>query len=100
MISREDMVPYDRTLLSKCVADGDAAKFALRPAEFLADADIDFMMKNRVYSVKPEEKKVILVSGKKIFYDKLCIATGAEPWKPPCPGLDLKGVYPLRTNKD
>lgn len=100
MISAEDMVPYDRTLLSKALAVGDASKMALRPPEFLADADIDTMLKKRVFNVKPEEKKIICNDGEKVFYDKLLIATGSKPWAPPVEGLKLKGVYPLRSNKD
>lgn len=33
-------------------------------------------------------------------YDKLVIATGASPVKPPLPGLDLPGVYFMRTPDD
>ncbi len=33
-------------------------------------------------------------------YDKLAIATGASPVKPPLPGLDLPGVYFMRTPDD
>jgi len=35
-----------------------------------------------------------------LFYDKLCIATGSHVWKPPVPGLDLPGVFPLRSERD
>jgi len=100
MISAEDMVPYDRTLLSKALAVGDASKMALRPPEFLADADIETKLKKRVFKIKPEEKKIICYDGEKVFYDKLLIATGSKAWAPPVEGLKLKGVFPLRTNKD
>ncbi|MGI6069404.1 MAG: FAD-dependent oxidoreductase [Blautia sp.] len=33
-------------------------------------------------------------------YDKLVIATGASPIKPPVPGMDLKGVFFMRTPED
>ncbi|GIM33202.1 FAD-dependent oxidoreductase [Paraclostridium bifermentans] len=33
-------------------------------------------------------------------YDKLVIATGADPIKPPIEGIDLKGVYYMRTPDD
>ena len=100
MVSKEDIVPYDRTLLSKALAVGDANKWTLRPPEFLDNADIDIKLKSGVFSVKPDEKKVILDNGEKIFYDKLLIATGSNVWKPPVEGLDLPGVFSLRTNKD
>jgi len=100
MISAEDMIPYDRTLLSKALAVGDASKWSLRPTEFLNEADIETKLKKQVFKIKPEEKKVICYDGDKVFYDKLLIATGSKVWQPPVEGLKLKGVYPLRTSKD
>lgn len=37
---------------------------------------------------------------KKFNYDKLVIATGADPVKPPIEGIDLDGVYYMRTPAD
>ena len=51
MISREEIVPYDRTLLTKALPVGDSTKWALRPAEYLKNADIEITLKARVYSV-------------------------------------------------
>ncbi len=33
-------------------------------------------------------------------YDKLILAPGAAPWRPPVPGADLPGIYTLRTLPD
>ena len=100
VLTDDEKTAYDRTLLSKALAAGDASKFALRPPEFFEEADIDFQTKAKVFSINTDAKKVITVRGKHIYYDKLCIATGSSPWKPPVPGLDLPGVYPLRTGND
>ena len=100
ILAAEKAIPYDRTLLSKAIAVGDASKFALRPAEFLTEADIDFKEKKKVFNVKPEEKKVICYDGEKIIYDKLLVATGTYAWAPPIPGIDLPGVFKLRTGED
>ena len=35
-----------------------------------------------------------------LSYDKLVIATGADPIKPPIPGIDLPGVFFMRTPND
>ncbi|NVN90776.1 MAG: FAD-dependent oxidoreductase [Desulfuromonadales bacterium] len=35
-----------------------------------------------------------------VCYDKLIIATGAKPRKPPVPGIDLEGVTTLQTMRD
>lgn len=55
--------------------------------------------------VKPTEHKVEakdLQTGevKEYDYDKLVIATGASPFVPNIPGLDLKNVYVMRTPDD
>lgn len=52
------------------------------------------------------EKKIIkakdLKTGKEVVYpyDKLVISTGARPVKPPLKGIDLPGVYFMRTPDD
>lgn len=56
-------------------------------------------------AVKPEDHKVEakdLQTGevKEYDYDKLVIATGASPFVPDIPGLDLKNVYMMRTPDD
>lgn len=56
-------------------------------------------------AVKPQEHKVEakdLKSGevKEYTYDKLVIATGASPFVPQIPGLDLKNVFVMRTPDD
>jgi NADPH-dependent 2,4-dienoyl-CoA reductase/sulfur reductase-like enzyme len=58
-----------------------------------------------VLKVVPEEKKVLVRnhSTGDIFidtYDKLMIGTGAGAIKPPIPGVDLYGVYQLKTLED
>lgn len=56
-------------------------------------------------AVKPEEHKVEakdLKTGevKEYSYDKLVIATGASPFVPDIPGLNLKNVFTMRTPDD
>ena len=63
MISAEDMVAYDRTLLTKVIASGDASKFKIRSDEFLKNADIDFKLSTRVDSVDVRAKTVTLSDG-------------------------------------
>ena len=45
-------------------------------------------------------RKVLLEGGATQAYDKLLIATGARPIKPPVPGLDLPGVHHCWTLDD
>ncbi len=66
---------------------------------------IDVRTNHLVMGISPNEKRVYykeLISGKEksIAYDRLVIATGASPVKPPIPGVDNDNVFSLRTLKD
>lgn len=73
-------------------------------AEF---ASQNIIVKTRVRSeeIKPESKKVALkdLNNDQLFedhFDRLIIASGARSFVPPMDGLDLKGIFTLRTIKD
>jgi apoptosis-inducing factor 3 len=100
VLSNEDMVPYDRTLITKALPVGDATKWALRPEQYLKDCDIDYKLKSGVFSINREQKKVITNGGDHYYYDKLCLAPGSNAFKPPIPGIDSKNVHFVRTHKD
>lgn len=53
-----------------------------------------------VESVDSSAKMLKLADGASQSYDKLLIATGASPIKPPIPGLDLPGVHHCWTLED
>ena len=42
----------------------------------------------------------MLADGERVPYDALLLATGAQPRRPPIPGVDLDGVHVLRTLED
>ena len=47
------------------------------------------------------EKRVVTTADGNIYpYDKLVLAVGAKPVMPPIPGVDLPGVFTLRTSGD
>lgn len=48
----------------------------------------------------PEEKAICLADGTKQVYDQILISTGASAVMPPIPGLDLPGVFKMRTAQD
>jgi len=57
-------------------------------------------MQGTVERVDPAGKRVVLAGGEAIAYDKLLLAAGSHPVKPPIPGLDLPGVHHCWTLED
>jgi len=50
--------------------------------------------------INRDKKSVETADGNIYFYDKLVLATGAHPVMPPVEGVDLPGVFTLRTSGD
>lgn len=69
------------------------------PDTMLENAGIT-LIKGKVTDVDSAQKKVVLENGEKISFDKLLLANGASPFVPKLPGLDLQGVFTLRSTPD
>ena len=54
----------------------------------------------RVDKIDAENKALTLEDGSSVNYDKLLIATGSHPVRPPIPGMDLDQVYSCWTLAD
>lgn len=102
MISGESSVPYDRPNLSKDYLAGTAPEewIPLRSKEFYAKHRIELVTGVRALSINTTERSVALSDGPPRKYDRLLLATGAEPVKPPIPGADLPHVRYLRSLAD
>lgn len=100
LLTSENYVPYDRTLLTKATAVGDPNNWKLRSEQYLGDADIDVKLDTTVVKIDPKEKTIITTRQEIFHYDKLLIASGSDVTIPNVKGADLKGVFPLRTGKD
>jgi NADPH-dependent 2,4-dienoyl-CoA reductase/sulfur reductase-like enzyme/nitrite reductase/ring-hydroxylating ferredoxin subunit len=102
MLSQETAAPVDRPNLSKDYLAGSAPEdwLPLRPDSFYADAAIDLRLKTEVSSIDTKARNVILADGKAIPYDRLLLATGAEPVRLPIPGADQPHVHLLRSLED
>ncbi len=71
----------------------------LKKDEIVTDSGA-VLIRDRVDKIDFREKKLILSDSSEIIYEKLVIATGAEPIIPPVPGVSLKGVTGFKTEKD
>jgi len=78
---------------------------SLTPEVAARERGITVLTRHEALSIDPAKKTVIarvLDTGeeKAITYDKLVIATGGLPVRPPLPGIDLDRVFTLRTLLD
>jgi NADPH-dependent 2,4-dienoyl-CoA reductase/sulfur reductase-like enzyme len=92
----------DRPNLSKDYLAGNAPEdwLPLKPDDFYADQEIDLKLKTEVGSIDPRTRNVVLSGGATIAYDRLLLATGAEPVRLPIPGIDQPHVHLLRSLND
>lgn len=102
MLSQEGAAPVDRPNLSKDYLAGGAPEdwLPLRPDDFYSETKIDLRLGVEVTSIDAKAKKVLLAGGEAIPYDRLLLATGAEPVRLPIPGADQPHVHLLRSLSD
>jgi NADPH-dependent 2,4-dienoyl-CoA reductase/sulfur reductase-like enzyme/nitrite reductase/ring-hydroxylating ferredoxin subunit len=102
MLSNEDAPPVDRPNLSKDYLAGNAPEdwIPLRSDEFYTDNGIHLRLGVNVARVDVAARQVILDDATRIPYDRLLLATGAEPVRLPLPGMELPHVRTLRTLAD
>jgi NADPH-dependent 2,4-dienoyl-CoA reductase/sulfur reductase-like enzyme len=102
MLSSDAAPPVDRPNLSKDYLAGSAPEdwLPLRPDEFYAEAHIDLRLKTDVVSVDSRARNIVLAGGGMVPYDRLLLATGAEPVRLPIPGADQPHVHTLRSLGD
>jgi NADPH-dependent 2,4-dienoyl-CoA reductase/sulfur reductase-like enzyme/nitrite reductase/ring-hydroxylating ferredoxin subunit len=102
MLSNEAAPPVDRPNLSKDYLAGNAPEdwLPLRSDGYYVEANIDLRLKTDVTSIDTKARAVILADGKTIPYDRLLLATGAEPVRLPIPGADQPHVHILRSLTD
>ncbi len=103
MLSDDDAAPVDRPNLSKDYLAGSAPEdwVPLRPESFYGENHIDLRLKTAVKSyVDAKARSVTLADGKSLPYDRLLLATGAEPARLTIPGADGPSVHLLRTLRD
>ncbi|MFZ1467573.1 MAG: FAD-dependent oxidoreductase, partial [Paracoccaceae bacterium] len=102
MFSAESSVPIDRPNLSKDYLAGSAKEdwMPLRAASWYTEAKIDLHLATPVTSIDTARHEVVTEDGTRHAYDRLLLATGAEPVHLPIPGADLPHVFTLRSIAD
>lgn len=101
LIGDEPGVPYQRPPLSKAYLLGKVGSHALRfrPPEYFDEHRID-RLHDTIVAIDRSAHSVHLASGGRMPYDHLVLATGARNRVPALPGIELDGVFGLRTQAD
>jgi 3-phenylpropionate/trans-cinnamate dioxygenase ferredoxin reductase component len=102
LIGAEDERPYERPPLSKDYLRGEVGRDTVyvHPEEFYAEHDIELRLGRSAMSLTAAESELTLDDGERLRYDRLLLATGAEPRRLSIPGGDLDGVLYLRSVAD
>ncbi len=98
VVSDEKKPLYSRCLISYLLAGTiDEGKIWYRPDSFFKENKVEAILDTKAKKIDIDKKEVLLQGKKKVKFDKLLIATGASSKLENIPGVDKKGVYPLRT---
>src|SRR5262249_19250552 len=102
MLSSDDAPPYDRPNCSKDYLAGNAPEewMPLRPPEFYQEQSIDLALRSEGTALDVKARQVTLADGRRIPFDLLLLATGAEPVRLNIPGADQAHVHVLRSLAD
>lgn len=102
MFSDDTAPPVDRPNLSKDYLAGSAPEewVPLRPDTYYAENGIDLRQGVRIGAIHPRDRNVVLADGSTIAYDRLLLATGAEPLRIAVPGASPADVFTLRSLAD
>jgi nitrite reductase (NADH) large subunit len=71
-----------------------------RSPDWYAAKGIQVHLGARVTALHPAEHRLTLADGGNIYYDRLLLASGAQPFVPPFARTDKEGVFTLRTLDD
>ncbi|WFU50087.1 apoptosis inducing factor family protein [Sinorhizobium terangae] len=102
VISDDEALPVDRPNLSKDYLAGKAPEdwIPLRKEGFYARNGIDLRLATRVADIDVGAREVVLGDGARVAFNKLLLATGAEPVRLSIPGADQPHVHTLRSLAD
>lgn len=108
VFERGGYVSYANCGLPYYIGDVIAEKeklFLQTPEAFYHRFRVNVRVKHEVLAIDREKKQVRvknLVTGEEFFegYDKLILSPGAEPIRPPLPGIENEGIFTLRSVED
>jgi 3-phenylpropionate/trans-cinnamate dioxygenase ferredoxin reductase subunit len=102
LIGAEEHMPYERPPLSKSFLRGETPfeDAMVRTPGFYGEQAIETRLGKTATGVDADRKVVTLDDGEEVPYDNLLVTTGARNRTFPIPGIELEGIYGLRTVDD
>ena len=102
LLSSDDAAPYDRPNCSKDYLAGNAPEdwIPLKPSEFYREHAIDIVLGTEVTAIDVDARHLAMTGGRNLAFDKLVLATGAEPIRLDIPGASERHVHVLRSLGD
>jgi NADPH-dependent 2,4-dienoyl-CoA reductase/sulfur reductase-like enzyme len=102
IVCGEHHEPYERPPLTKGLLLGAASPTdtLVHADSFHVDHEIDVLLGAAATDIDLDGQTVTLAGGRALRYDRLILATGSTPRRPPIPGSDLSGVSTMRTLDD
>ena len=101
LIGDEAEPPYSRMAIPYFLQGNIAIEgtYLRKSADHYARQRIE-LVRGRVTRLEPRIKQLDFQDGRRIVYDRLLIATGSQPVRPPVPGMDLPNVHTCWTLDD
>ena len=101
MVTQENCQPYSPTILPYVVSGQTPVEnVTLRDQAWFESRSARLRTACKVVRVDPAAHLIVLENGEVLKYEKLLLATGAEPAAPPFPGLEDVDYCVLRTLAD
>jgi 3-phenylpropionate/trans-cinnamate dioxygenase ferredoxin reductase subunit len=101
LIAEEAERPYERPPLSKEYLRGEAeGKPYVHPEDFYEENGIEVLSASTATAMDVNAQEVVVDDSRRLGYERLLLATGAEPRRIDVPGGDLDGIFCLRTVAD
>ncbi|RKX74237.1 MAG: FAD-dependent oxidoreductase [Spirochaetes bacterium] len=101
VISKEREPAYTPCFLSRYLSgEIEKEKLFLRDSAFYSRNNVELLQGVSADGIETRQNRVILLDGRKMGYDKLLLAGGANPVIPNIPGIDGEGVYYFKTLSD